>query len=180
MLLTSEFEGVPYVAYEAMAMAKPIVAPDLPGLREILTAETGVLSPRAMIPMPTRTEPARWPPTLAAEASASARAQRALTSSRSSGWRRSTRRSTTRCSEPRRLSRVLAGQSVPRGPPQRRRFRLADAGAGKRPARVGDRPCFNHGRYLPGCLRSIAEQTYCADRDDRRRQRIDGPGDRSR
>lgn len=36
LLLTSKFEGVPCVLFEAMAMGMPIVAPDLPGIRELL------------------------------------------------------------------------------------------------------------------------------------------------
>jgi glycosyltransferase involved in cell wall biosynthesis len=39
LLLTSKFEGVPCVVFEAMAMAMPIVAPALPGIRELLDAE---------------------------------------------------------------------------------------------------------------------------------------------
>ncbi len=38
LLMTSVFEGVPYVVYEAMAMGLPIVAPALPGNAELLGA----------------------------------------------------------------------------------------------------------------------------------------------
>ena len=36
LLLTSKFEGVPCVVFEAMAMGMPIVAPALPGIKELL------------------------------------------------------------------------------------------------------------------------------------------------
>lgn len=43
VLMTSRFEGVPYVVYEAMAMATPVVAPALPGNLELLDEECGGL-----------------------------------------------------------------------------------------------------------------------------------------
>ena len=43
MLMTSVFEGIPFVVYEAMAMAVPIVAPALPGNVELLGDTGGVL-----------------------------------------------------------------------------------------------------------------------------------------
>lgn len=39
LLLTSKFEGIPVVVFEAMAMGLPIVAPALPGIRELLHGE---------------------------------------------------------------------------------------------------------------------------------------------
>jgi glycosyltransferase involved in cell wall biosynthesis len=39
LLLTSKFEGIPVVVFEAMAMGLPIVAPGLPGIRELLDGE---------------------------------------------------------------------------------------------------------------------------------------------
>ena len=39
LLLTSTFEGVPCVVFEAMAMGLPIVAPALPGIHELLNEE---------------------------------------------------------------------------------------------------------------------------------------------
>ena len=47
LLLTSEFEGVPCVLFEAMAMGMPIVAPNLPGIRELLHEDSdGLIEPR--------------------------------------------------------------------------------------------------------------------------------------
>jgi glycosyltransferase involved in cell wall biosynthesis len=43
LLMTSTFEGVPYVIYEAMAMELAIVAPALPGNVELMGEGTGVL-----------------------------------------------------------------------------------------------------------------------------------------
>jgi glycosyltransferase involved in cell wall biosynthesis len=43
MLMTSVFEGVPYVIYEAMAMEVPIVAPALPGNVELMADTAGIL-----------------------------------------------------------------------------------------------------------------------------------------
>lgn len=40
MLMTSTFEGVPCVVFEAMAMGLPVVAPGLPGIREMLDGES--------------------------------------------------------------------------------------------------------------------------------------------
>jgi glycosyltransferase involved in cell wall biosynthesis len=43
LLLTSRFEGLPLVLYEAMAMGLPSVAPDVGGISELLTPGTGLL-----------------------------------------------------------------------------------------------------------------------------------------
>ena len=43
LLMTSRFEGVPYVAYEAMAMGVPVVAPALAGNVELLGDDGGAL-----------------------------------------------------------------------------------------------------------------------------------------
>jgi glycosyltransferase involved in cell wall biosynthesis/GT2 family glycosyltransferase len=42
-LMTSQFEGVPYVVYESLAMQVPVVAPALPGIAEVVDASCGVL-----------------------------------------------------------------------------------------------------------------------------------------
>ncbi|NLT07348.1 MAG: glycosyltransferase [Solirubrobacterales bacterium] len=43
VLMTSVFEGVPYVMYESLAMGVPVVAPALPGNREFLDDHSGAL-----------------------------------------------------------------------------------------------------------------------------------------
>lgn len=43
MLMTSVYEGVPYVIYESLAMGVPVIAPALPGNREFMDADSGVL-----------------------------------------------------------------------------------------------------------------------------------------
>jgi len=45
VLMTSRFEGIPYVVYEALAMATPVVAPALPGNLELTDADSGRLVP---------------------------------------------------------------------------------------------------------------------------------------
>jgi glycosyltransferase involved in cell wall biosynthesis len=51
VLLTSEFEGVPAVVFEAMAMGVPVVASALPGNSELLGADySGLIEPREWIP----------------------------------------------------------------------------------------------------------------------------------
>lgn len=42
-LMTSAFEGVPYVVYESLAMAVPVVAPALPGNVELMDEDSGAL-----------------------------------------------------------------------------------------------------------------------------------------
>ncbi len=43
LLMTSVFEGVPYVVYESLAMGVPVVAPALPGNLEFMDADSGAL-----------------------------------------------------------------------------------------------------------------------------------------
>ena len=50
-LLTSRFEGIPLVVYEAMAMQRPVVAAAVNGTHEVLDAECGFLiQPRDSVP----------------------------------------------------------------------------------------------------------------------------------
>ena len=43
VLMTSTFEGIPYVVFEALAMGCPVVAPALPGNVELMDADAGAL-----------------------------------------------------------------------------------------------------------------------------------------
>ena len=45
-LLTSTFEGMPFVVFEALGMGRPVVVPDLGGTREVVDAEVGYLVQR--------------------------------------------------------------------------------------------------------------------------------------
>jgi glycosyltransferase involved in cell wall biosynthesis len=46
VLLPSFREGIPRVAMEAAAMARPVVGYDVRGVREVIPLETGLLAPR--------------------------------------------------------------------------------------------------------------------------------------
>jgi glycosyltransferase involved in cell wall biosynthesis len=43
LLMTSEWEGIPLVLYEAMAMQVPCIAPNVGGISEIVNEDTGLL-----------------------------------------------------------------------------------------------------------------------------------------
>jgi glycosyltransferase involved in cell wall biosynthesis len=43
LLMTSAYEGVPYVVYESLAMGVPVIGPALPGNLEFMDADSGVL-----------------------------------------------------------------------------------------------------------------------------------------
>ncbi|HEY2435964.1 MAG TPA: glycosyltransferase [Solirubrobacteraceae bacterium] len=162
VLMTSEFEGLPYVAYEAMAMGVPIVAPRLPGLAELVTPDTGML----VVP-PREPEPyARAIATLAGDDTlrrrlgdaARSRVLEQFTLERMGSEHAALydellaeRRS------PCRTHAVSATRGV-------RTVRSRTAFRGRRPH---SRPlvsvvvpCFNHGHYLPECLQSIGWQHY--------------------
>jgi glycosyltransferase involved in cell wall biosynthesis len=160
-LLTSEFETSPArVAYEAMAMGLPIVAPDVPELRELISPDTGVLvRPRgdaqayanAIYGLATD----RTVRTAVGEA-ARARVRSDFSLERMAAEHGSLYEEL--------LSSMPAAGST------------HDIGSNGQPAHVlaplrnrrpGARPlvsvivlCFNQGRYLPGCLRSVERQTY--------------------
>jgi glycosyltransferase involved in cell wall biosynthesis len=159
LLMTSVFEGVPYVVYEAMAMGLPIVAPRLAGNVELMGEGCGKLvDPRDRV----------GDYVVALSRYASSPDER-----RSAG------------EEGR--ARVLAQFSLERMAAEHERLydeliagRRARLGAVEPPAptpppdpvRLRGRPsreqplvsivvpCFNHGRVLPECLASLRAQTY--------------------
>ncbi len=162
VMLTSRFEGLPYVAYEAMAMALPIVAPGLAGLGELVSAETGVLIGEGEGPQ-------GYADALAALAADPARRRRMGETARS--LVRSQLSLERMAAEHGALyEELLTGREIP----DPGSVRPANGGPPSRPAQAGLRgrrpgaaplvsvivPCLDHGRYLPECLASIAEQTY--------------------
>ncbi|HEX8856968.1 MAG TPA: glycosyltransferase [Thermoleophilaceae bacterium] len=158
LLMTSVFEGVPYVVFEAMAMGVPIVAPALPGNAELMDGEAGALiDPRDDVGAYVRA---------LAELVGDDERRREL------GWR-ARRRVQERFSLQRMAAdhadlydELLAGRAKPAKPDAPVRHELPE------PLRLRGRPsrgqppvsvivpCFNHGRYLPECLASIREQSY--------------------
>lgn len=159
VLLTSEYEGVPYVAYEAMAVATPLVAPELPGLREIITPDTGVLvSPPqdpdgyaaaigALVADPTARQ--------AIGVAARVRVRSAFPLERMASEHGS-------LYEELLVAVPEARSPQPRlsDPPRQLSGSLRSRRPGATPLVSVIIPCFNHGRYLGECLRSIADQTY--------------------
>lgn len=159
VLLTSDWEGVPYVLYEAMAMATPVVAPALPGIRELVSADTGVLvSPRddawryAAALEELAADPHRCK---AMGAAARARALAKLSLEDMAAAHGS-------------LYDELLGTAAPEASTGPWRW-LPPPSPGLRNRRPGHAPlvsvivpCFNHGRYLDSCLQSIADQTHPA------------------
>lgn len=153
VLMTSAFEGVPYTMAEAMAMGLPVVAPALPGNRELAPDSELLIDPRD---------------------NADAYAQALARLGRDRAW------STEIGAAARRLmqanfsveemarrhedlyAQLLAGEERASAPPEAAphrvpRFRRASR---DRPLVTTITPCFNHGRYLRECLASIFEQTY--------------------
>jgi glycosyltransferase involved in cell wall biosynthesis len=158
VLLTSQYEGLPCVAYEAMAMGMPIVSPDLPGLDELVTAGTGVLvRPRNdaqayanAIGELVGDEPRR---------KAVGEAGRARVRAEFSLERMTSEHSSL-------YEELLAG--LPEPPPRAVQPSWPTSTTASFHSRQpGAKPlvsvivtCFNQGRYLPGCLGSVARQSY--------------------
>jgi glycosyltransferase involved in cell wall biosynthesis len=165
VLLTSQFEGLPYVAYEAMAMATPLVGPMLPGLSELVTEETGIL----VAPRDGAEGYAQALVTLAADA---ALVRRMGQSGRARALAEFSLRRMT--AEHEALYDELLDSEIAAADPAAVEPWESPWEAGSIPAtgalrarKPGDTPlvsvivpCFNHGRYLEECLQSITEQDY--------------------
>lgn len=155
LLMTSRFEGVPYVIYESLAMGVPVVVPALAGNVELIEGGGGTLvAPRDDVPGYARAlvELSRGH---ADEVGAQGR--------RAALDRLSLRRM---AEDHEALYERLLGASRPRlrqqptaAPPEHRGI--------DRPRAWDDPvtvvvPCFDHGRYLPACIESIRAQSHPA------------------
>jgi glycosyltransferase involved in cell wall biosynthesis len=156
-LMTSAYEGVPYVIYESLAMGVPVVAPALAGNAEVLDTDGGVLVD----------------PRHDAEAYADAleqllgdAARRAMLGERSRARILESFAVETMCREHEALyERLLAERPpaaepapaapapapllFPRDPPPERSVAVVI-------------PCFGHGRHLAACVASVRAQTLPA------------------
>lgn len=157
LLMTSVFEGVPYVVYEAMAMGLPIVAPALPGNVELMGGEGGALiDPRddvaayveALLPLVRDREHRR------AVGDASRRRALERFSLREMAQRHE------RLYE--RLVATLPPAEEEPEVPLPPRIRLVSRPLREQPLVSLIVPCFNDGRYLSDCLGAIAAQDYPA------------------
>ena len=154
VLLTSVFEGVPVVVYEAMAMAKPLVSPRLEPIAEVAGEESAVL-----------VEPgapgAAYADALAELARNPDRRQRIGEAARARVRQEFALERTARAHE------QLYEQIAPpeRSPADSRQPTADKLRFRTRPSRGTPLvsvviPCFNHGRFLEQCLDSIRAQAY--------------------
>jgi glycosyltransferase involved in cell wall biosynthesis len=155
LLMTSTFEGVPVIVYEALAMELPIVAPALPGILELMGQGGGVAVEQrdradayadALEPL-LRSRESR------SEVGAEGR--------RIVGERFSVQEMGAKHS--RLYERLLGDRSGRASSAQD--IQLGKTALGPRPARGMPRvsvitPCFNHGRTLRDCVESIRAQSY--------------------
>jgi glycosyltransferase involved in cell wall biosynthesis len=156
LLMTSTFEGVPYVLYEAMAMGLPAVVPALPGNRELLAGGGGgeLIDPRD--------DAAAYAAALLRLAGDASRTEEIGRASRDRALGELSVR-TMAARHEQLYDELLAGtEPPPRSGPD---YPPAPAVLPTR-SRSGHPlvsvivPCFNHGRYLPDCLAALRAQTW--------------------
>jgi glycosyltransferase involved in cell wall biosynthesis len=186
VLMTSLFEGVPCVVYEAMAMRTPIVAPALAGNRELMGDTAGVL-------VEPRDDAAVYAVAIGRLIGDAAERERLGDEGRERVLGRFTIEQMAdahadlyeqvlgiaQARERRSAGMTPGGPAAEQAPPtlwdatapaaeyQSRiaplsptRLRFAERPVGGQPLVSVIVPCFNHGRYLTGCIESILEQDY--------------------
>jgi glycosyltransferase involved in cell wall biosynthesis len=156
-LMTSAFEGVPYVVYEAMAMGVPTIAPALPGVVELMPRDCGrLVTPRDNVAgyVAALSELAANPDTrvrLGLNARMHAQEHFSLQEMAQAHGDLYDEVMQKHAFDP-----VRNGRQHPEP------IRCAHRGMRGNPLVSVIVPCFDHGRYLPQCLESIQNQTYPA------------------
>jgi glycosyltransferase involved in cell wall biosynthesis/GT2 family glycosyltransferase len=178
LLMTSVFEGVPYVVYEAMAMELPIVAPALPGNAELMadtagvlvdprddlaayaSAVSGLIEDRARADTLGRGGRVRVLEHFSLRAMGDLHARLYDDLLRSRPWAAYARTDmpTEPIDAPERRQPVEAQiRSMPEQPTS---LRFSNRSIQEQPLVSVVVPCFNHGRYLYECIDAILDQEY--------------------
>lgn len=158
VLMTSAFEGVPYLIYEALAMGVPVVAPALPGNAEVMDETGGELVGQRDDPEAYAEAVGRFvvDEALRKQVGASGRA-RMLESFSLRGM--AERHEAL-------YDALLAGRKAPRPRPYPAPLpapmRFYDRPAHGEPLVSVVTPCFNHGRYLADLIAGVVAQNYPA------------------
>ena len=162
LLMTSVFEGVPYVIYESLAMGVPVVAPALPGNVEFMDGDSGVL----VDPRDDAEEYADALETLLGDPerrhAMGARSRERMLgdfSLREMAERHEHLYDAVR--RPRLAASKARAEALPAPPPapvSQEPVRLPRDPAPDRSVAVIV-PCYQHGRFLPDCVASIRAQT---------------------
>jgi hypothetical protein len=156
LLMTSTFEGVPYVIYEAMAMGVPVVAPALPGNVELMRDGGGML-------IDARDDVAAYSAAVC-QLIEDDGLRKALGAASRDRMLREFALPDLAARQEALYDSLLASRPRPPAP--------VAAEAPPPPIRLGNRPvngsplvsvitpCFNHGRYLPEFMAGIDAQDY--------------------
>ncbi|HEX6391663.1 MAG TPA: glycosyltransferase, partial [Solirubrobacteraceae bacterium] len=156
LLMTSRFEGVPYVLYEAMAMGLPSVVPKLPGNAELLGEGGGILvDPRdraepyaaALLSLLNGNGHARELGAVARTRVRRDRSVRGMADAHAEIYERLVRR---------RPPRARRRPPPPLPPPHRLPRRPATG----QPRVSVVMPCYDHAQFLPAALESVRAQDY--------------------
>jgi glycosyltransferase involved in cell wall biosynthesis len=154
LLMTSVFEGVPYVIYESLAMGLPVIAPALPGNVELMGATGGTLvAERSPAAFADALEPLIADRELRGRAGAQGRE---LMLERYSLREMADRHAAM-------YERLLADRPVvppPGRPAKPTPFRMPGRPSQGTPPVSVLTPCFNHGRWLRDCVESVRAQDY--------------------
>jgi glycosyltransferase involved in cell wall biosynthesis len=160
VLMTSAYEGVPYVVYEALAMGVPVIGPALPGNLEFMDADSGIL-------VEPRDDVDRYADAIVSLLADDER--------RRGMGERSRRRMLGDFSliemgrrhgelyEGLLAKRPATGQALAHGPPPLTRTRLRREPLPEPTVGVIV-PCYRHGIFLDACIDSIKAQTRGPDR----------------
>lgn len=183
LLMTSVFEGVPYVIYESMAMALPVVAPALPGNVELMADTGGVLVVAGAPASEYASAVCRLigDPSAAKQLAGAGRDRISKEFGCEAMGRRHgelytellARREKSLAARRRALA-VLGESEQPQESAKPAALTAASAStpATDQPLRFVDRPsrgqprvsvvipCFNHGRFIRACVESVTEQDY--------------------